>query len=108
MFSRYETGMHYGMHLDSPIMSGVENPTMRTDLSMTLFLNNPEDYEGGELCIQTDYGITACKARAGDMVIYSSDMFHEIKPITKGTRIVAVAWMQSLVRDEKNDVFYLI
>lgn len=98
MFVRYEQGMQYGTHIDQPLMSSLDSQ-IRTDISMTLFLNSPEDYEGGELVLETDYGTTVCKANAGDLILYPSTMLHEVKPITKGYRLVAVGWMQSLIRD---------
>lgn len=98
MVSRYETNMQYGLHLDNATMLGGR---FRTDISMTIHLNSPSDYEGGELVIQSDYGIQACKVEMGDAIIYPANLVHEVKPITKGTRLVAVTWIQSLVREQQ-------
>lgn len=96
-FSRYETGMRYGDHLDSPLMG--RESRIRLDISVTLFLAGPDGYDGGELVIDTDYGIQTCKLSAGSCVLYPSSTFHRVEEVTRGARLVAVLWVQSLVAD---------
>lgn len=96
-FSRYDEGMGYGEHLDSPLM-GRDEP-IRLDVSVTLFLTEPDDYDGGELVIDTDHGIQAVKLAAGAGVIYPSTTFHRVETVTRGSRLAAVLWVQSLVAD---------
>jgi len=98
VFARYTPGMHYGDHVDDPIMgSGPEK--FRTDVSITVFLNNPDDYEGGELIINTSYGEKAVKLPAGSAVLYPSASVHRVTEITRGERLAAIIWLQSMVRD---------
>jgi PKHD-type hydroxylase len=94
--NRYEPGMSYGPHLDSPLMRGAV--TTRADVSVTVFLSEPSDYEGGELSIAGDREPTHVKAAAGDAVLYSSGAVHEVKPVSAGQRLVAVTWLQSMIR----------
>lgn len=98
MISMYEQGMQYGMHVDSPLMYA--HPVqLRADMSMTIFLNDPSEYEGGELEIEDDGQPRLYKLNAGDAIIYSTTKLHRVREITKGKRVVAVTWIQSLVRD---------
>ena len=98
VFARYGVGMHYGDHVDDPIMgSGPEK--FRTDVSITVFLNEPEDYDGGELIINTTYGEKAVKLPAGSAVMYPSASVHRVAKITRGERLAAIVWLQSMVRD---------
>lgn len=97
VFSRYEEGMQYGEHLDNPLMGG--EVQIRTDVSVTVFLNDPADYDGGELVIHSDYSTQAIKCDAGDGFAYPSNLFHSVNAVTRGTRLVAVTWVQSMVRD---------
>lgn len=98
VFARYTQGMHYGDHVDDPVMgSGPEK--FRTDVSITVFLNNPDDYEGGELIINTTYGEKAVKLPAGSAVLYPSASVHRVTEITRGERLAAIIWLQSMVRD---------
>jgi PKHD-type hydroxylase len=98
VFARYTQGMRYGNHVDDPIMgSGAEK--FRTDVSITVFLNEPEDYDGGELIINTSYGEKAVKLPAGSAVIYPSASVHRVAEITRGERLAAIVWLQSMVRD---------
>lgn len=94
--NRYEPGMYYGPHLDAPLMRGAH--PMRADLSCTVFLSEPSEYTGGELSIATDQAPLGIKAAAGDAVLYPSGSIHEVKPVESGVRLVAVTWLQSLVR----------
>ncbi len=94
--NRYEVGMHYGPHLDAPVMRGVV--TTRADVSVSVFLSDPSEYGGGELVIETDQGPATFKANAGDAVLYPSGAIHQVKPVLSGVRLVAVTWLQSLVR----------
>jgi PKHD-type hydroxylase len=98
MFSRYTDGMDYGNHVDDAIMGGPQGP-MRTDLSFTLFLSDPESYDGGELVTETTAGEQSYKLPAGAMVLYPSSTLHRVAPVTRGERIAAVGWAQSQVRD---------
>lgn len=105
-YARYETGMEYGEHIDDPVM-GVANERYRSDLAMTIFLNSPEDYEGGELIVKTPYGEQSIKYDAGDAVLYPATTHHRVAKVSKGVRLVAVTWIQSLVRDnEQRDLLY--
>ena len=96
-FSRYRPGMRYGDHLDAPLMGGL--PPIRTDIAVTLFLADPSSYDGGELAIETDYGIQRFKGEAGDCVIYPADAVHRVEPVSRGERVAGFFWIQSLVRD---------
>jgi len=94
MFSRYEPGMHYGSHVDDALMQG-----MRTDVSFTLFLCDPESYEGGELVIESASGEDAVKLAAGSLVAYPSTALHHVAAVTRGERLAAVGWARSFVRN---------
>jgi PKHD-type hydroxylase len=98
VFARYTQGMHYGDHVDDPVM-GSGPDKFRTDVSITVFLNNPDDYEGGELIINTTYGEKAVKLPAGSAVLYPSASVHRVTEITRGERLAAIIWLQSMVRD---------
>lgn len=98
IFSRYEPGMTYGDHVDDPIM-GAGGGRFRTDVSMTVFLNPPESYAGGELTVRTPFGDKQVKLQAGDAVIYPSASVHQVAPVTSGVRQVALTWIQSYVKD---------
>jgi PKHD-type hydroxylase len=96
LISRYETGMEYGSHVDNAFMG--DEPRMRSDLSLTLFLSAPETYEGGELVIESSQGEQAFKLEAGAMVLYPSSTLHRVEQVTAGVRVAAIAWVQSLVK----------
>jgi len=100
LFNRYETGMQYGSHVDSPIM-GKGADQIRTDLSMTIFLSDPATYDGGELALETPFGEEEIKLDAGEAIVYPSTTMHRVMPITRGVRLACVTWIQSCVRDER-------
>lgn len=94
IFSRYGTGMAYGSHVDDALMGG-----MRTDVSYTLFLTDPDNYVGGELVIETAAGEEAIKLSAGALVAYPSTTLHHVAPVVAGERLAAVGWARSFIRD---------
>lgn len=98
LFSRYEPGMEYGAHVDDAVMRGPDGP-VRTDVSFTLFLSDPDSYDGGELMIETTAGEETYKLDAGSLVLYPSSTLHRVNPVTHGIRLAAVGWVQSQVRD---------
>lgn len=98
MVSKTGNGGHYGPHVDNALMGKGTN-RLRTDLSFTLFLSNAEDYEGGELVVHNAGVAQAIKGDWGQMVLYPSTTIHEVKPVTKGERIVCVGWVESLIAD---------
>ncbi len=95
-YARYTSGRSYGAHVDDPGMG--QGELYRSDLSVTLFLSEPGSYDGGELCIQTAFGEQQVKLPAGDAVLYPSSSLHRVAEVTRGERLVAVSWIQSLVR----------
>lgn len=101
-YVRYETGMHYGEHIDDPVMgAGQYQQRYRSDLALTIFLSEPQDYQGGELIIQTEYGEQEIKYAAGDAVLYPATTRHRVAEVSEGVRLVAVSWVQSMVRDSE-------
>jgi len=96
LFSRYEAGDTYGAHTDDALMG---DPPLRTDLAFTIFLSDPESYDGGGLTISTPLGEQAIKLSAGDAVLYQAGTIHHVAPVTRGVRLACVGWVQSLVRD---------
>ncbi|WP_020558719.1 Fe2+-dependent dioxygenase [Thiofilum flexile] len=101
LFNCYQDGGHFGTHVDNAIRHIPGTIVrMRTDLSCTLFLTPPEDYEGGELIIEDTYGNQSVKLQTGDMVLYPSTSLHQVMPVTQGARISAFFWLQSMVRDD--------
>ncbi|MCU7872506.1 MAG: Fe2+-dependent dioxygenase [Candidatus Thiodiazotropha sp. (ex Lucinoma borealis)] len=98
LFARYQPGMTYGKHVDDPLM-GLSGQRFRSDVSMTIFLRNPDTYQGGELIVRTTFGEKRVKLKAGSAVIYPSSSLHQVAEVTRGERLVALAWIQSYVRD---------
>lgn len=106
MFSRYQQGMTYGNHVDDAVMPTPQGP-MRTDLSFTIFLGDPDSYEGGELVTETTQGEQRFKLPAGSMILYPSSTLHRVDPVTQGQRLAAVGWLQSQVRQpEQREVLF--
>lgn len=100
-FNRYADGGTYGAHVDSALMFlPGSHQQMRTDLSATLFLAEPEEYDGGELEVEGPFGVQAVKLAAGDMVLYPSSSLHRVTPVTRGARVASFFWIESLVPDE--------
>lgn len=97
IFARYQKGMRYGMHVDAPILGG-GNP-LRSDLSITLFLSDPDTYEGGELAVEIPGGMRKVKLPAGSAFIYPTQALHQVCEVVSGERLVAVLWVQSMIRD---------
>ena len=101
LFNRYRGGESFGHHVDNAIRhSPVTGVRIRTDLSATLFLAEPEEYEGGELVIEDTYGVHVAKLPAGHLVLYPSTSLHHVKPVASGARIASFFWIQSMVRDD--------
>ncbi|UPG91315.1 Fe2+-dependent dioxygenase [Luteibacter aegosomaticola] len=99
-FNRYEGGGEYGFHIDGAVMQVDGEAHVRSDISCTLFLADPEEYDGGELIISDLYGEHEVKLAAGDAVVYPSSSLHRVTPVTRGARIASFFWVQSLVRDD--------
>ncbi len=97
IYARYTSGMGYGGHIDDPVM-GPTGGRYRSDISISVFLNSPEEYEGGELCIESSQGVTEIKLPAGHAVLYPSTSFHSVREVRSGERLVAVTWVQSYIR----------
>jgi len=95
IISNYKPGMHYGWHVDSPVMGNM----IRTDVALTIFLNDPEEYDGGELELQTANGNILYKLNKGDAICYPCTQVHRVREVTRGERNVAVSWVQSLVKE---------
>ena len=101
MFNRYGEGMKFGAHVDGSVrISPLDGRKIRTDVSATQFLTNPEDYDGGELQIEDTYGRHSVKLPAGSMVVYPATSLHQVAPITRGVRMACFFWTQSLIRDD--------
>ncbi len=99
LFNRYDAGMTFGVHVDNSVRQSRDGTRIRTDVSATLFLCDPEDYDGGELTVEDTYGSHSVKLPAGDLVVYPSDSLHYVSPITRGARVASFFWIQSLIRD---------
>ena len=101
LFNRYEGGETYGFHVDGSVRNlPGGGDKLRTDLSCTLFLCEPEDYDGGVLEVSDTYGVHEAKLPAGDLILYPSSSLHQVTPVTRGARVCSFFWLQSLVRDE--------
>jgi PKHD-type hydroxylase len=101
LFNRYSGGQSFGTHVDNAIRQITGTPhRIRTDLSATLFFAAPEEYDGGELCVEDTYGVKQVKLPAGQMVLYPSTSLHHVRPVTRGARICSFFWIQSMVRDD--------
>lgn len=100
-FNRYADGGHYGFHVDGAVMAlPHDGGQLRSDVSCTLFLNEPEDYDGGELIVSDTYGEHEVKLPAGDLIVYPSSSLHRVAPVTRGARLASFFWVQSLIRDD--------
>jgi PKHD-type hydroxylase len=100
-FNRYEPGMNYGAHVDNAIRQvGRSAVRLRTDISATLFLSDPADYDGGELIVEGGHGAQTAKFPAGDLILYPSTSLHRVAPVTRGARNAAFFWIQSMVKDD--------
>jgi PKHD-type hydroxylase len=105
IFNRYDVGMTYGSHVDNAIMA--DDHSVRSDVSATLFLSAPDTYDGGELVLQEHQSERRIKLAPGSMVVYASTNVHRVEPVKRGSRIAAIFWIQSLVRDEsRRDILF--
>lgn len=101
LFNRYRGGESFGAHVDNAIRQVTGTPhRVRTDLSATLFLTQPDEYDGGELLVEDTYGLHSVKLPAGHMILYPSTSLHRVEPVTRGSRISSFFWIQSMVRDD--------
>lgn len=101
LFNCYQDSGHYGSHVDSAVHFYAEkNKSVRTDVSMTIFLSEPDEYEGGELIVEDTYGTHEVKLDAGDAIVYPATSLHRVEPVTNGARIAAFTWLQSMVKDD--------
>src|SRR5580658_7502813 len=101
LFNRYSGGQSFGTHVDNAIrqISGTPH-RIRTDLSATLFFTGPEEYDGGELCVEDTYGVQKVKLPAGHLILYPSTSLHHVRPVIRGSRVCSFFWAQSLIRDD--------
>jgi PKHD-type hydroxylase len=101
LFNRYEGGHLFGNHVDNAIRQVTGTPhRVRTDLSATLFLSSPEEYDGGDLVVEDTYGVHSIKLPAGQLLLYPASSLHHVRPVTRGTRLASFFWVQSMVRDD--------
>lgn len=101
LFNRYTGGQRFGTHVDNAIRQFPGGgPRIRTDLSATLFFEDPDHYDGGELCVEDTYGVHRVKLPSGSMVLYPSTSLHHVTPVTRGARLCAFFWLQSMIRDD--------
>jgi len=101
LFNQYRDGMDFGAHIDNAVRThAISGTHVRTDISCTLFIADPESYEGGELVIEDTYGHQMVKLPAGDMVLYPGTSLHHVRPVTKGARLASFFWVQSMIRDD--------
>lgn len=99
-FNRYQGGGQYGFHIDGAVMALDATTQLRSDVSCTLFLSEPDEYDGGELVVSDTYGEHEVKLPAGDLIIYPSSSLHRVTPVSRGARIASFFWVQSLIRDD--------
>ena len=99
-FTRYEGGGQYGFHVDGAVMELTAEAQLRSDVSCTLFLSEPDEYDGGELIVSDTYGEHEVKLPAGDLIVYPSSSLHRVAPVTSGARVASFFWVQSLIRDD--------
>lgn len=101
LFNRYGEGQHFGIHVDNAVRGdALTGLRIRTDLSATLFLAEPDSYDGGELVIEDYYGAHEVKLPAGHVVLYPSKSLHMVRPVTRGARVASFMWLQSMIRDD--------
>ena len=101
LFNQYRDGMDFGAHIDNAVRThAISGVHVRTDISCTLFIADPESYEGGELVVEDTYGHQIVKLPAGDMVLYPGTSLHHVRPVTKGARLASFFWVQSMIRDD--------
>lgn len=108
LFNRYEGGESFGNHVDNSVRFVKGSDTrIRTDLACTLFFSEPEEYEGGELIVEDNYGSHEVKLPAGDMILYPATSLHRVEPVTRGARVSSFFWLQSMIRDnwQRNMLF---
>jgi PKHD-type hydroxylase len=99
-FNRYQGGGQYGFHVDGAVMALSSDAQLRSDVSCTLFLSEPDEYDGGELIVNDTYGEHEVKLPAGDLIVYPSSSLHRVTPVTRGARVASFFWAQSLIRDD--------
>lgn len=97
MFNRYDIGMEYGPHFDAGVVGNGMERAVRTDISLTLFLSAPGDYDGGELRIESDFGEQVVKLPAGSAILYPGNLRHWVTPVTRGSRLAMIGWVQSMI-----------
>lgn len=101
LFNSYSGGQSFGTHVDNAIRQVPNTPhRVRTDLSATLFLSQPDEYDGGELLIEDTYGVHTIKLPAGHLILYPASSLHHVRPVTRGSRLASFFWVQSMVRDD--------
>jgi PKHD-type hydroxylase len=101
LFNRYAAGQSFGVHVDNAIRQVRNTPhRVRTDISATLFLSEPGEYDGGELVVEDTFGTHAIKLPAGDMILYPASSLHRVQPVTRGARVASFFWIQSMIRDD--------
>lgn len=101
LFNQYREGMDFGAHIDNAVRThAASGMHVRTDVSCTLFLADPDSYEGGELVVEDTYGHQMVKLPAGDMVLYPGTSLHHVRPVTRGARLASFFWLQSMIRDD--------
>jgi PKHD-type hydroxylase len=101
LFNRYAAGHSFGVHVDNAIRQVRNTPyRVRTDISATLFLSEPEEYDGGELVVEDTFGTHSVKLPAGDMILYPASSLHRVQPVTRGARLASFFWIQSMIRDD--------